>query len=560
MKKIKVSVIVPVYNVESYVEYCLDSLINQTLKDIEIVIVNDGSTDNSEKLVKKYCEKDNRIKYYYKENGGLSSARNYGLTKATGEYILFVDSDDFIDCDMLEKMYEKANSTKSEVVICPVTYIYDTKVVKDKIKDESVFGYNIKKKPEMLKHINCVAWNKLIKKDLFDKTKILFPEGIWFEDLPTMYPLMLEANKISLVNIPFYNYRCQRQGAITSLVDPRNAHMLIGCKKALDYYRKKTKNKEILLQMEKKCISYISSRYHIFIKSKNYKVSKEYINAVSKFFRDNIENWKDKVDDVWMQKRVRLFMKNPILFKIYLLFPTMFLKLISKMIKLLKKLKNKLVRKVKKPIKISQEEKDLEKIRNVQEHGLKMIEKTQKLLSKEGIVCFADFGTLLGIIRENKLLGHDKDVDLGVIGVEEYQISQIRTLLERNGYKMWREFYLNDKIVEQCWHINGIKIDLNFYRKDKKGQRTWLFYIKPNTKYKYGDYSAITMCYSGIEKFKKVKVQKKFDINIPEDPEKLLEQKYGKDWKVPNTGWIYWKNPKAEIVEEMGHFRVYQYK
>src|SRR5574344_1140045 len=128
----KVSVIVPVYNVEKYIEKCLDSLINQTLQDIEIIIVNDGSTDNCEKIkvnhMNKYKEK---IKYYKKENGGLSDARNYGMKYATGDYICFLDSDDYVNVTLYEKMYNKAIEENYDYVECDFIWKYEDKEVKD---------------------------------------------------------------------------------------------------------------------------------------------------------------------------------------------------------------------------------------------------------------------------------------------------------------------------------------------------------------------------------------------------------------------------------------------
>ena len=106
---VKVSIIVPVYNVEKYIDKCLQTLVNQTLEDIEIIIVNDGSTDNSEEIIKQYLQAyKNKIKYVIKENGGLSDARNYGMKYATGEFIAFLDSDDYVDVTIYEKMYKKA--------------------------------------------------------------------------------------------------------------------------------------------------------------------------------------------------------------------------------------------------------------------------------------------------------------------------------------------------------------------------------------------------------------------------------------------------------------------
>ena len=113
----KVSVIVPVYNVEKYIDKCLKSLVNQTLSDIEIIVVNDGSTDNSETIIKQYLEKyQNKIKYVIKQNGGLSDARNYGMKFATGEYIAFLDSDDYVDNTIYEKMYNKATEEQCDFV------------------------------------------------------------------------------------------------------------------------------------------------------------------------------------------------------------------------------------------------------------------------------------------------------------------------------------------------------------------------------------------------------------------------------------------------------------
>ena len=115
--KPKISVIVPIYNVEEYLEKCLDSLVNQTLKDIEIILINDGSPDNSEAIVKKYLKKyKEKIIYHKKENEGQGIARNYGIKLAKGEFISFVDSDDYIDLTMLEKLYNKAIKENSDIV------------------------------------------------------------------------------------------------------------------------------------------------------------------------------------------------------------------------------------------------------------------------------------------------------------------------------------------------------------------------------------------------------------------------------------------------------------
>ena len=122
---IKVSVIGPVYIVEPYLEKCLDSLVNQTLKEIEIIVVNDGSPDYSQKIIDKYAKKYQNIKSYKKVNGGLSDARNYGIGKSCGEYLSFIDSDDCIDETMLEKMYQKAKKDNLDIFVCNRVNLYE---------------------------------------------------------------------------------------------------------------------------------------------------------------------------------------------------------------------------------------------------------------------------------------------------------------------------------------------------------------------------------------------------------------------------------------------------
>ena len=162
----KVSVIVPVYNVEKYIERCIKTLITQTLSDIEIIFVDDGSKDNSKKIIEKYLKLyPNKLKYLYKENGGLSSARNYGIPYAKGEYIAFLDSDDYIEPTMYEEMYNTAQKEKSDMVECDFIWEYPNKQVYD-------CGVIYNGKKDALEKARVVAWNKLIKRDIIEKEKI----------------------------------------------------------------------------------------------------------------------------------------------------------------------------------------------------------------------------------------------------------------------------------------------------------------------------------------------------------------------------------------------------
>ena len=195
----KVSIIVPVYNVEKYLEKCLDSLVNQSFKNIEIIIVNDGSTDNSEKIINKYCQKYHNIKYLKKKNGGLSSARNYGLKFAKGEYILFVDSDDYIDNNMVELMYNAIIKDDNDIVVCEFNYDYGNK----KVRSNSNLDYtsDLKKKYLLTPPMACI---RLYKRNIFNNIK--FKEGIYYEDLEINPKMVLYTKKISFINKALYNY------------------------------------------------------------------------------------------------------------------------------------------------------------------------------------------------------------------------------------------------------------------------------------------------------------------------------------------------------------------
>ncbi len=201
----KVSVIVPIYNVEGYLSRCIESIINQTLSDIEIILVNDGSTDNSEKIIKKYAKKDKRIVALKQENGGVASAKNLGVKNATGEFIGFVDSDDWIDNSMFEKMYNCAKRENSDVVICDFyKYFDDGKMTP--IQTMPLVSVNIKKDFIMAP---CCSWNKLYKRGLLKDNS--FPNGLIYEDLAVTPLLVNKIDKISYINECLYYYfiRCE---------------------------------------------------------------------------------------------------------------------------------------------------------------------------------------------------------------------------------------------------------------------------------------------------------------------------------------------------------------
>lgn len=207
MTSCKVSIIVPVYNTSKYLEACMESLVNQTLDEIEIIAVNDGSTDNSLEILKSYQKKYPRRVYVYNiENQGVSHARNYGLEKAAGEYIWFVDSDDFVEPDACERLYAKADRDKNDLVLFSR---YDVDGASGERTPNKTFHFNqnftARQKPYEMVKLSPFPWNKFIKKDLMSELR--FPEGIRFEDLPISFILFTRAESIGVLNEYLYDYR-----------------------------------------------------------------------------------------------------------------------------------------------------------------------------------------------------------------------------------------------------------------------------------------------------------------------------------------------------------------
>lgn len=197
----KISVIVPVYNVEKYLQKCLDSLVNQTFDDFEVIVVNDGTLDNSQLIIDEYVKNYPKIiKSFIKKNGGLSSARNYGLKYASGKYIIYVDSDDWVDITCLEKMYLAASTNKSDIVVCRAY-----SVIKNKKSEMDTKFFNVEEDKQYILN-RPSAWCKMIKKEILDNPELQFLENHHYEDISVMPALGLYAKKITFINDCLYFY------------------------------------------------------------------------------------------------------------------------------------------------------------------------------------------------------------------------------------------------------------------------------------------------------------------------------------------------------------------
>ncbi|MCP3761401.1 glycosyltransferase [Domibacillus sp. A3M-37] len=244
----KVSIIVPVYNTEKYLEKCLTTICEQTLKEIEIIVVNDGSKDNSYKIIEKFAEKDPRIKIVVKENGGLSSARNEGLKFVSSKWVCFIDSDDYIEEDMIKTLYDLVENNKANMGVCGCKDIYPTKevVTSNRLKDEiielddgDICGFLVGKR----KDLTIVVWNKIYNMDIINKYNIKFESNkeIFSEDLLFNLYYMVHCTKIVSASAPLYNYLI-RTG---SIMNSRKKNLLFKFENLLEKY------KEYCLNMNK---------------------------------------------------------------------------------------------------------------------------------------------------------------------------------------------------------------------------------------------------------------------------------------------------------------------
>lgn len=273
-KMAKVSIIVPVYRVENYLDKCVTSLINQTLKDIEIILVDDGSPDNCGKICDEYAEKDGRVKIIHKQNEGLSEARNVGIMAAKSPYIGFVDSDDYVAEDMYEILYSNLIKNDAEVSICGLYDCYSNKKVSQFAGDEFLIldsKQALKTALEGVKFsVNAV--NKLYKKELFSEVK--FPKGKLSEDAFTIPQILSKASKVVFDSVPKYYYMHRGESITTSSFKRQDFNVVEAYKKNLEFVRNNFK--DLIKQAEFRLLWSYTYVFDKMILSENFKDIESY--------------------------------------------------------------------------------------------------------------------------------------------------------------------------------------------------------------------------------------------------------------------------------------------
>ena len=281
-----ISIIVPIYNAEKFIKKCVDSLLNQTKKELEFILINDGSTDKTHDILKTY--KDKRIKYFKNKNQGIGKTRNFGIEKATGKYIIFIDSDDYIEPTTCEELYNKAIKEKADVVVCDFFKVYDDGSIED-INLPSFKTSKLKDNPNILIDINLSPWNKIYSTKLIKDNNIRFAEGIKYEDVPFVSEALDRANRIAKLDKKL-NYYVIHGNSETTVRDKRIFDIL----KIVDMIRKYFKNKTYMNDIVDKLPVRIVTNYNIQQRQqKDIKVGMEFIDDAFAYLKKEVPDYKD---------------------------------------------------------------------------------------------------------------------------------------------------------------------------------------------------------------------------------------------------------------------------
>lgn len=299
MSEVKVSIIIPAYNVEAYLRDCLKSLVMQTLEEIEVIVVNDGSTDETQQVIDEFKNKyPNIIKSLFQENSGPSAARNLALSVAKGRYIGFVDSDDTVRMDMFEKMYTIAESNQAELVLCGRAYVNEEGKVDSTWMPREIKGYSsIFEIPALLSDTSSFLWDKLFRADVIRKHNMSFNEDIHYaEDAIFVYCYMYYVNRISSIKEPLYYYTVKRDGSITKSMDNRILHEILACKQITSFYKSEGFFKVFEQSLLWICIGFFMRKFSSFAEySSDFSLKYRFVCEFQDFLEEHYSGWKKAI-------------------------------------------------------------------------------------------------------------------------------------------------------------------------------------------------------------------------------------------------------------------------
>lgn len=304
-----ISIIVPIYNAEKYISKCVDSIINQTKKELEIILINDGSTDKTEEIIKSY--QDKRIKYFKNKNQGIGKTRNFGIEKAKGKYIMFLDSDDFLEKNACELLYNKAESNNLDLVMCDFYKLYDNGNLEE-VRQPSFKNSSLKDNPKILSEY-LSPWAKIYKRDIIIKNNLRFVENLKYEDAPFVTVALDKAKKIGKVD-ECLNYYVIHGNSETTVRDKRVFDILKIIDLIRKYFKNKTYIKEELDKLTVRMITNYTIQQRVQI---DQKVGMAFIDEAFAYLKKEIPNYKDNKYYEGRGVFKRAIEKNKLLTKIY---------------------------------------------------------------------------------------------------------------------------------------------------------------------------------------------------------------------------------------------------
>ncbi|MGJ7911446.1 glycosyltransferase family 2 protein [Neobacillus sp. LXY-1] len=308
-----VSVVVPIYKVENYLSRCIESIVKQTYKNLEIILVNDGSPDNCGMMAEQYAKEDSRIKVLHKENGGLSDARNYGMSHVTGDFTIFVDSDDWLDEKLIERLMAIGNKFQADVVQAAFYYAYDDYLLFDSKlypKEKHPIIYHNKelmKQLVMNERVKNFAWGKLYKTKLIKD--IPFKKGVLFEDVFWAHLVMQQVNTFVLMNEPLYYYY-QREDSIVANYSSRNLDIIKGLLERHDFIE--NHYRDLSDQSYKMIVKTQLIHYNLLLRNREKDYEGSYRKEIEFYLKTNYSKLIRAVEQEKLLKRqLKLFRIHP---------------------------------------------------------------------------------------------------------------------------------------------------------------------------------------------------------------------------------------------------------
>lgn len=290
-----ISVIVPVYRVEKYLERCVKSILSQTYENLEVILVDDGSPDQCPAICDACAEKDARVKVIHQENKGLSGARNAGIDAASGEYLAFVDSDDYVSPHFIEELYQLLQDTGCAIGQCRFSYVKGDGLVEESDSAFCIYrGESLMEQlygPEEKATCFVVAWNKLYRAELFKETGIRYPEGRIHEDEATTYRLFHEAKKLAFLDRALYGYYTENGGSITSVFSAKRLQWLTAHEERIAFFKKNGYEKLLPAAYRKLCDACITFYFRCTEQVKDAEELKKELRKRLETYRANGAAW-----------------------------------------------------------------------------------------------------------------------------------------------------------------------------------------------------------------------------------------------------------------------------